>query len=265
MVKYIFNINKIYYNSQIFHWCFSFGDKFYLIKLKDIFENKDSLLIAKNQTDYEKFDIPNKNNFSLSFIIDNLKFTISAKISSKYELFINSKNFNDFKICSTNTTNSHNTENKINNIDNNCALNNGNGFNKDIEKDIVSSNIKTKSRNNKSNLPYQSSDELIKIALKKNEKNKQKKPITPKDYNLFIEEEAKLPDFARNLPITIFHVYQYNNDNIAKICSICLEEFIIGKKYITLPCFHFFHIKCISDWLNRNKCCPLCKTEIIQK
>ena len=240
-----------------------------MIKLKDIFEIKDFLLIAKNQTNWERFIIPNKNDFSLSFIIDNLKFTINANNNSKYELFINSINFSDLKNFSTNTINAHISENKNNIIDKNFAFINENNiisdFNKDIKKEIPSSDLKAKSRNSKPNLPYQSSDELIKIALKKNEKNKQKKPIIVNDYNLFSKEEGILPDFARNLPITIFHVYQYNNDNITKTCSICLDEFIIGKKYITLPCFHFFHIKCISDWLNRNKCCPLCKTEIIQK
>ena len=173
------------------------------------------------------------------------------------------------KIDSTNSINTHISENKKNNIDKNYVINNENkiipDFNKDINKDKDSSDINSKSRNNKPNLPYQSSDELIKLALKKNEKTKQKKPIISNEYNLFKQEEGILPDFARNLPITIFHVYQYNNDNITKTCSICLDEFIIGKKYITLPCFHFFHIKCISDWLKKDKCCPLCKTKIIQK
>ena len=85
------------------------------------------------------------------------------------------------KIDSTNSINTHISKNKKNNIDKNYVINNENkiipDFNKDINKDKDSSDINSKSRNNKPNLPYQSSDELIKLALKKNEKTKQKKPI----------------------------------------------------------------------------------------
>ena len=119
-----------------------------MIKLKDIFEIKDSLLIAKNQTNWEKFVIPNKNDFSLSFIIDNLKFTINENNNLKYELFINSINFDDLKNYSTNSINTHISENKNNSIDKNYIFNNENkiisDFNKDIKKDIPSSDLKTK-------------------------------------------------------------------------------------------------------------------------
>tara|TARA_B100001093_G_C26773171_1_gene991106 strand:- start:275 stop:1027 length:753 start_codon:yes stop_codon:yes gene_type:complete len=53
-------------------------------------------------------------------------------------------------------------------------------------------------------------------------------------------------------------------------CSICLDKFKIGDKYIKLPCKdhpHFFHCgeseECsgIRPWLERNNTCPLCRTE----
>ena len=58
-----------------------------------------------------------------------------------------------------------------------------------------------------------------------------------------------------------------------KQCSICLEEFKIGDKYIKLPCqtenedekhiFHSGNDTCsgIKPWLERNNTCPMCRTE----
>ena len=58
-------------------------------------------------------------------------------------------------------------------------------------------------------------------------------------------------------------------------CSICLEDFKIGDKCISLPCKteeddsnenHIFHSGCetcsgIKEWLKRNNSCPLCRKE----
>jgi len=58
-----------------------------------------------------------------------------------------------------------------------------------------------------------------------------------------------------------------------KQCSICLEEFKLGDKYIRLPCqtekedekhiFHSGNDTCsgIKPWLERNNTCPMCRTE----
>ena len=81
----------------------------------------------------------------------------------------------------------------------------------------------------------------------------------------FFKREILLPEFAKNFPISIFRVYQSKNENIQKECTICLEDFIIGREIITLPCFHIFHVECICDWLRRNKTCPLCKIDVSEK
>ncbi|KAG5015730.1 hypothetical protein GLYMA_08G148600v4 [Glycine max] len=48
------------------------------------------------------------------------------------------------------------------------------------------------------------------------------------------------------------------------MCSICLEEFLIGTITIRLPhpCYHIFHEHCITRWLNMNNTCPLCRRTI---
>lgn len=41
------------------------------------------------------------------------------------------------------------------------------------------------------------------------------------------------------------------------ICTICLENFIKGKKYRITPCGHLFHYECIFSWIidaNKKKC-----------
>ena len=47
-------------------------------------------------------------------------------------------------------------------------------------------------------------------------------------------------------------------------CVICMEEYKETDEVIELPCNekHFFHAKCITDWLNSNNSCPLCKKPI---
>ena len=53
-------------------------------------------------------------------------------------------------------------------------------------------------------------------------------------------------------------------------CSICQENIIKGQKYIELPCGHMFHgddKECLEEasiisWMEKEKHCPNCKTEI---
>ena len=47
-----------------------------------------------------------------------------------------------------------------------------------------------------------------------------------------------------------------------KNCSICLENYLVGDKIVYLPCFHFYHTKCIQTWVKSSDKCPLCNVEI---
>jgi len=56
-------------------------------------------------------------------------------------------------------------------------------------------------------------------------------------------------------------------------CGLCYNEIVKGTKIMKLPCrgkhvFHFDEKEClegltITNWLNKNKICPMCKDEII--
>jgi hypothetical protein len=44
-------------------------------------------------------------------------------------------------------------------------------------------------------------------------------------------------------------------------CNICLDDYVLKDKYITLKCKHNFHEKCIKKWLCENSIhCPTCRT-----
>ena len=47
-----------------------------------------------------------------------------------------------------------------------------------------------------------------------------------------------------------------------KNCRICLEDFVLADKIIYLPCFHYYHSKCIKTWVNSSNKCPICNNEI---
>lgn len=45
-------------------------------------------------------------------------------------------------------------------------------------------------------------------------------------------------------------------------CVICISEFTPKERIKTLPCNHFFHVKCINEWLALNGSCPTCRIKI---
>ena len=73
------------------------------------------------------------------------------------------------------------------------------------------------------------------------------------------------PQFVQNLYHTRFRApAQAGNEEF--VCSICLLEYSENDEIIQLPCDerHFFHSGCITEWLNKNNNCPLCKAPITQ-
>jgi hypothetical protein len=62
---------------------------------------------------------------------------------------------------------------------------------------------------------------------------------------------------------------QSSQASTANECLICLEEFETGSWVQCLPCFHYFHAKCIEQlFVTKNMYnkaeCPICKLDLIQ-
>jgi len=55
----------------------------------------------------------------------------------------------------------------------------------------------------------------------------------------------------------IMYIATNKND----ICSICLNNFTKNGSLLS-NCLHIFHKRCLNEWLNYNKQCPLCRTNI---
>ncbi|CBY21025.1 unnamed protein product [Oikopleura dioica] len=45
-------------------------------------------------------------------------------------------------------------------------------------------------------------------------------------------------------------------------CAICFEDFEEGVPIRYLPCMHFYHAKCVDDWLIRSFTCPTCMAPV---
>ena len=76
------------------------------------------------------------------------------------------------------------------------------------------------------------------------------------------ENNNEINNILKQLPVNkIEDISKLNDEN--KRCVICLEDFQNNDKSIYLPCFHLFHEKCLTDWINVKKgFCPLYRTII---
>ena len=45
-------------------------------------------------------------------------------------------------------------------------------------------------------------------------------------------------------------------------CCVCLDTMPAGADVLHLPCSHFFHARCVREWLAVSASCPLCKTAV---
>jgi hypothetical protein len=49
---------------------------------------------------------------------------------------------------------------------------------------------------------------------------------------------------------------------IERECSICLEMYQINEQVSVLPCSHYYHTRCLNEWLKKKEDCPICRIEI---
>lgn len=45
-------------------------------------------------------------------------------------------------------------------------------------------------------------------------------------------------------------------------CTVCLVEFVHSDVCRYTPCFHYFHINCLEQWLKKHETCPICRKDL---
>ena len=107
-------------------------------------------------------------------------------------------------------------------------------------------------------------------------------PMSTKDDNELDNTERVEPTMQRNEGMTEQRPEEFRIGNTSgpnaitsvctpehttscTMCSICIDDFEDGEKIRILPkCRHGFHLECIKPWLiERQGCCPLCKTPVL--
>ena len=56
-----------------------------------------------------------------------------------------------------------------------------------------------------------------------------------------------------------FHHYLADESNVGKQCTICIQDFEVGRKMMRLDCKHEFCEECIEGWFANHKTCPNCR------
>src|ERR1700719_1829371 len=59
----------------------------------------------------------------------------------------------------------------------------------------------------------------------------------------------------------IVRISLLDSDNKKDECCMCLENYSKHQKILILECNHFFHYRCITEWLQNKTSCPLCRND----
>ena len=162
---------------------------------------------------------------------------ISPLINQKKEDIKNNENKNVIKSEITNDNVSKNDKDDKGTIviefDNSC----------DTNDKIKTSKNKLKEKSKNKNIEIDSKNNIIK------NNSTETKPEVIKESNNKIDENKNI----------------WNN--IKNIIQFVFLDFYISKSekpefYMVIPCGHYFHSKCLENWLQTNKICPLCRQNV---
>lgn len=66
-------------------------------------------------------------------------------------------------------------------------------------------------------------------------------------------------EFVENIPTIALSAEQVEDQDE---CVVCAEDFEVGEEVAQMPCQHFFHRACITQWLEKQNNCPVCRREV---
>ncbi|KAL6661938.1 hypothetical protein ACP70R_001322 [Stipagrostis hirtigluma subsp. patula] len=75
------------------------------------------------------------------------------------------------------------------------------------------------------------------------------------------ESKGLSADTIASLPSVTYQAQEKQDGNMEQ-CVICRVEFEEGESLVGLPCKHSYHSECINQWLQLNKVCPMCSSEV---
>lgn len=78
--------------------------------------------------------------------------------------------------------------------------------------------------------------------------------ISQKDAEIVKKLMREQPHLASSAALKIGHSVNE--------CSICQESIDVGHTVYKLPCRHVYHVDCVTQWLQQNHTCPLCRLEL---
>ncbi|ANM64623.1 RING/U-box superfamily protein [Arabidopsis thaliana] len=66
---------------------------------------------------------------------------------------------------------------------------------------------------------------------------------------------------GEELPVVEFTAEEMMERGLV-VCAICREELAANERLSELPCRHYYHKECISNWLSNRNTCPLCRHNV---
>ncbi|GAX72823.1 hypothetical protein CEUSTIGMA_g278.t1 [Chlamydomonas eustigma] len=76
-----------------------------------------------------------------------------------------------------------------------------------------------------------------------------------------IVPKALPPHIVTCIPIQRYEDVPHTPTNMDR-CCICQADFELSEELMILPCSHFFHRNCLSQWFHSSKSCPYCSKEV---
>ncbi|CAK9159077.1 unnamed protein product [Ilex paraguariensis] len=84
--------------------------------------------------------------------------------------------------------------------------------------------------------------------------------------SLMESDQSEIASGFRSIPATrsaieALEMVRVDESDVCKelyLCPICQEEFLMGSKFVRMPC-SMFHRECITRWLKGSHLCPLCR------
>ena len=77
------------------------------------------------------------------------------------------------------------------------------------------------------------------------------------------EDSMKCSQKEDSKSIETIVISNENIDILEKDCLICMESLQIGEQTFKLICGHYYHNKCITQWLQTKSSCPHCRQHLI--